>query len=407
MSEVIGVAFLMTEVPDLSGGGGAERFFYDFFKRNNLSDGKIKIHFFTDNASPLEKTCYLTNTDPNLHVFKLYRNKFLKRVTEKIAFLRPVSNFVRELITFIPLYLTFKKKNIKMLHIPLYEYKDYRLIWFFDKFAFLGRQKISLNIVDCRIPYNYYSEKHVDYYSSKINYGRLFENIRLDGIITWYELFREFVTKNKVIRDYGFIYSVRSRYSIVDVKSSFDKKEDLMIFSGRLDDQKDPMFFLKAIAKVVREKKEGNFRFKFCGKGPLEKDLNDFIHRNNLQDKVEIGFHSKMKEVVERSKCYVSTQLFENFPSMGMAEAMACGNAVIAKNVGQTSLFVKDNANGFLVSENDTNDLAEKLANYIALPEEKKQDLGKESIRLIEEVHNFMNFRDQFEEYTQKVLEQS
>ena len=43
------VAFLMIDVPDLSGGGGAERFFYDFYLRNNSSENhRYNLFFYTN-----------------------------------------------------------------------------------------------------------------------------------------------------------------------------------------------------------------------------------------------------------------------------------------------------------------------------------------------------------------------
>jgi len=102
--------------------------------------------------------------------------------------------------------------------------------------------------------------------------------------------------------------------------------------------------------------------------------------------------------------CYVSTQQFENFPSLSMAEAMSTGNAVIAKNAGQTYFFVKENKNGFLCDENSPVSLAEKMKKYILLNDETKKSFGEESIRLIREVHNRGNFIAQTDEFWSGVL---
>jgi glycosyltransferase involved in cell wall biosynthesis len=49
--------------------------------------------------------------------------------------------------------------------------------------------------------------------------------------------------------------------------------------------------------------------------------------------------------VLERSSIFVSLQEGENYPSQSLLEAMACGNAVIATDVGETWRLV-DDANG-------------------------------------------------------------
>ena len=399
------VAFLMVDVPDLSGGGGAERFFYDFYLRNNASENhKYNIHFYTNETTNLERVSYLDTGNNYLRVFKTFSNKFFRRFTDKSLLLKETTQFCREFLTFVPLYFSFLKNKIEVLHVPLYEAKDYYLLWFFDKLAIYKRPKISISIVDCRIPYRYFSKDSLHYYSSEINYGRLFRNIRIDGFLSWYKLFKEFVEQEKIVKRNNFIYCIRSRYSIIDVVDCWEQKKNWIVFAGRLDDQKDPEFFLQAVNEVIKAGRAKDFVFKIFGKGPLKEKLETYIIENNLQVFVKVDFHSKMREIFIQSKCFVSTQLFENFPSMSMAEAMACQNAVIAKNVGQSELFVKEGVNGFLINEKNTADLAAKLMEYIDLPETEKKKLGLGSSTLLSEVHTFENFRDQFNEYVDNLL---
>jgi glycosyltransferase involved in cell wall biosynthesis len=399
------VAFLLTEVKDLSGAGGAERFFYDFYKRNNQSTSKqINIYFYTDCVSNLEKVSYNASKDDKLIKFKSFRNNFFKSKTDKVKFLNKPADFIRNILTFVPLYLSCLKNNIKVLHLPLYESKDYRLVWLFDKFTLAFRPKISLSIVDCRIPYRYFLKDNVYYYSNFITYGDLFNKVKIDGVLSWYELFKKFAEENNVIKHNKFIYCVKSRYSIVDLVECIHQKEKQIVFAGRLDDQKDPEFFIRAVNEVVKQKKAEGYIFKIYGKGPLQTNLEKYISENNLKDFVSVGFNPQMKEVFVKSQCFVSTQLYENFPSMSMAEAMACENVIIAKNVGQTNLFVKDGYNGFLCEESNIKDLAEKIIRFIELDGEKKNIMGKNSSLLMQNVHNFRNFQEQFEEYISKLL---
>ena len=48
------------------------------------------------------------------------------------------------------------------------------------------------------------------------------------------------------------------------------------------------------------------------------------------------------------SSLFVSLQSENNYPSQAVLEAMACGNAVIATNVGDTRMFVNEE-NGYLI----------------------------------------------------------
>jgi len=184
----------------------------------------------------------------------------------------------------------------------------------------------------------------------------------------------------------------------------WDSKKNVIVFAGRLDDQKDPEFFVKAVEKVIRNGKDANYQFFIYGKGPLKDRIQKYINENGLAEKIKMDYNPKMKTVFLTSKAFVSTQLYENFPSMSMAEAMACENVIIAKNVGQTDYFVKNNENGFLVDENNLDDLAEKISEFISLDEQQTRVMGKYSASLLRNVHNFKNFQAQFNNYVLSLL---
>ncbi len=82
---------------------------------------------------------------------------------------------------------------------------------------------------------------------------------------------------------------------------------------------------------------------------------------------------------------------------------MAAGNAIIARNVGQTHFFVKNNKNGFLLDRDIPEDLADKLENYIS-NEELHDSFARESIRLIKEVHTSRNFIDQIDNFWSMII---
>lgn len=395
----------MVDVQDLSGAGGAERFFFDFLNRNNSDDNRIfNIYLLTNDSTNLSNVSYNFINPLYLHVFKLYRNKWLKGITDRFGLIGNAISIAREIITYIPLYWFCYKSKIEMLHIPLYENKDYRLVYLFDKFSFLKRPKISISIVDCRIPYRYFSDDNAHYYSSHLTYERLFNSIKIDGVLSWYKLFEEFNRLHNLIKSNPRVYSISSRYSIIDECECWDIKQDVIVFAGRLDDQKDPEFYLKAVEKVIEGGHDANYKFFIYGKGPLSEKIEKHILNKGLNNKVKLDYNSKMKTIFLKSKAFVSTQLYENFPSMSMAEAMACENVIIAKNVGQTDYFVKDGENGFLVDEKSIDDLASKIIQFIKLDEHQKKMMGKKSALLLKEVHTFKNFQAQFNEYVLSLL---
>jgi glycosyltransferase involved in cell wall biosynthesis len=86
-----------------------------------------------------------------------------------------------------------------------------------------------------------------------------------------------------------------------------------------------------------------------------------------------------------------------------MNEAMAAGNAIISRNVGQTNLFVKHLVNGILAYPDTEEGLANAIEYYITNPQIHKS-MQNESIRLTEEVHTFQNFKSQIENFWDKTI---
>jgi glycosyltransferase involved in cell wall biosynthesis len=84
---------------------------------------------------------------------------------------------------------------------------------------------------------------------------------------------------------------------------------------------------------------------------------------------------------------------------------MASGNAIIARNVGQTNLMIKDNKNGYLLSEDTPKGLARKIKKYILLSNNDKINMQNQSLKLIKEVHNPKSFILQIEEFWITLLE--
>ena len=70
---------------------------------------------------------------------------------------------------------------------------------------------------------------------------------------------------------------------------------------------------------------------------------------------------------------------------------MACRNLIIARNVGQTNLYVKNNINGYILEQDRPECLANLLISLIKNPESIAK-MGMESILLLKNVHNKQNF---------------
>ena len=380
------IAIFFYGLGDFSGGGGAERFFAGFLKDYQQSSSNLfKLSLLTDRGS-FEQLKKVINQDllQNVYLFKVISNRF------KYSF---------EFAQILFLLLT---QRIQAIQVPLYGSYYFPLIKKIDSLPGWIRPKIIIIITDSFLPYYYFNTENKKYDFKSI-FGRLFEEVRIDAIISWYELFDEFATKYKIIKSNPIIHVIKSRYTTKIFDNSIIKKNNI-IFASRLTEAKKPLMFLDAI-KLLKQRGVvlNNWRFLIYGKGELEQKIKDEIFKYNLNDIVFINFAPDLTMVMSESKCFVSTMDYENFPSLSMNEAMAAGNAIIARNVGQTHLFVRHMKNGILIEPDNTEGLSNAIEYFIKHPE-MHETMALESIRLTKTEHTFKNFKFQMEGFWSEIL---
>ncbi len=171
-------------------------------------------------------------------------------------------------------------------------------------------------------------------------------------------------------------------------------KNNSVVFMCRLVSIKNPILFLQAI-KLLRVRKQDSQKIQFyiLGEGPLESEIIDFIQKNNLRNVHSEGIIYEPWKYLRKSKVFISIMEYENYPSQSLLEAMACENAIIASDVGETRRLVTENE-GILVNLN-----AEEIANAIyelfSSPELMIR-LARNARRKAIENHNIEKFSDYF-----------
>lgn len=131
--------------------------------------------------------------------------------------------------------------------------------------------------------------------------------------------------------------------------SEGNKNNFEIAFCGRLEPDKNPMLYLEAAKKILL--KYPKVKFYILGEGTLVYEVKDFIDLNNLSQSISFLFHRNPPEIFKNTSVFVSLQSGTNYPSQSVLEAMACGNAVIASNRGDTELFIND-SNGIIIDLN-------------------------------------------------------
>jgi len=143
-----------------------------------------------------------------------------------------------------------------------------------------------------------------------------------------------------------------------------DKSNFEVSFASRMEPNKNPVMFLEAVRQIHNE--FPNIKFHMLGEGMLVHEIENFINSNNLGNVVDFRFHTNPPEIFANTSVFVSLQTNTNYPSQSVLEAMACGNAIIASNVGDTNLFINE-SNGILINLN-IDELTAALKKLITTP---------------------------------------
>lgn len=368
--------------------GGAERFFADFFKECSAADyARHELFFFTDPGTfdVLQSLGKLPDTS-RVVVLKNLSNRF-KRLMENF-------NFQRKL----------RKHRIDIIHVTNYG-RNY-----FDRLEYVAhksrRPKIVVNIVDCEIPYVINDTTSPRNEGYRKRYLPLFRQIKPDAVFTWYELFCRFALEKGWMPEGALLESARTRFADTKGFMPAEQKQNHIVWAARLTPQKQPLMFLEAVRIVHAAKPEllTNWRVFIYGSGQLEEEVKKFMSDHALSEVIRYNPAVDLRPVLAVSKCFVSTQDYENFPSLSMNEAMAAGNVIVSRNVGQTGLFVEHGKNGYLAPMDNAEGIAAALIDFLSAPEQH-QSLMEHSIYLAREVHTPANFIRQIDTFWDRVSE--
>lgn len=145
------------------------------------------------------------------------------------------------------------------------------------------------------------------------------------------------------------------------------QKENLILFAGRLIEEKNPMLLVKALILLKQKMPHilDGWRVVILGDGFLEQELRNQIVQNELETVVSIERVHCTSEYMQVARIFVSLQRTENYPSQSLLEAMASGCAVIATDVGETRRLV-DGETGLLIPNDSPVYLAQTLADLMA-----------------------------------------
>ena len=160
---------------------------------------------------------------------------------------------------------------------------------------------------------------------------------------------------------------------------------------ARMIDCKGHGLLCKALAELTGSNCSGLVVY-VCGSGPLESEIRrDFAAITN--HRVHIQYEQDPFRILLKSKVFVSLQDVDNYPSQSLLEAMACGCAIIATDVGLTRQLLSDDC-AILIRPEPTA-LAEALRQVLTSPV-LRATLGANARRVVTTQQTIERFADYF-----------
>jgi glycosyltransferase involved in cell wall biosynthesis len=150
------------------------------------------------------------------------------------------------------------------------------------------------------------------------------------------------------------------------------KKENIVLFVGRLSPEKGLGFLMRIWKKV--ENRFPQWRLIIVGDGPERKTIERCINKFGILRCSLEGFQ-KPEPYYNRAKIFCMTSLFEGF-GLVLVEAMHYGVVPMAFNsYANASDIIEDSKSGYLISPFDINAYAERLA-WLMIHEDERQNMS-------------------------------
>jgi len=164
------------------------------------------------------------------------------------------------------------------------------------------------------------------------------------------------------------------------------EKQNLVTFAGRLEQVKNPLLFIHSIPDII--KIFPDTRFIIYGTGTLEDAVRKRIVDLKLENFVSM-LSGDIWPVIGTSKIFLSLQKDTNYPSQSLLEAMACCNAIVATDVGNTRKIIDDSV-GILVQSSP--EAVSKAVISLLSDNIKCEELGNNAMNRVRTSHTVEEF---------------
>ncbi len=185
-------------------------------------------------------------------------------------------------------------------------------------------------------------------------------------------------------------------------------KNKLLLFVGRLSDQKGLQYLIDAMPGIVKE--EASAKLLIIGEGPYKAELEKQINKSKVNDYIEFLGSLPSSEIVKYHN-YADVFILPSLANktgteaLGLAlmEAMSSGCAVIGTDIGGIPSLIKNSHNGILVPQKDSKELA-KAVIMLLRNRKKAETIGKNASNFIRRNYSWDKVGKEFIKIYEKAI---
>ena len=162
---------------------------------------------------------------------------------------------------------------------------------------------------------------------------------------------------------------------------------------GRFHLAKD---YATAIETILSLKKfHFNIEYSIVGYGGLENEIRRLISYNNAEKYIKLVINpDNIDEYYINSDIYLMTSIYEGM-SNTLLEAMSYSLPIVATDVGDTKLLIKDNFNGYMSSPGDVQSLMKSLLK-LCNSQITRNQFGQNSYKHLKDNFSFIKFKKKY-----------
>jgi glycosyltransferase involved in cell wall biosynthesis len=190
----------------------------------------------------------------------------------------------------------------------------------------------------------------------------------------------EFLEKSTGLRN---VYAISCGIDADNYTPDFTPRQaNRILFVGRVTGEKQIDVLLKAVSLLPADV---DAQLEIVGGGDQKKNLEAMAATLGIADRVTFtGYvtETELRDAYTRATVFAMPSIAE-LQSIATMEAMASGLPVVAADAMALPHLVHDGENGFLFPPGDAQELADKLAHVLTLPQEELDVLKNASLRFI------------------------